>query len=431
MIRVWIICLAGFLLLPFKVVGTPLTWYGAEMFIVFMLAFCLGAVLVRMPDAAPFPNPPQEIDFSSTDRILQWVAVIAVIVMLTSAAQTNVFDLTEAYRLRSLAASALRNGDESKSSLAFQIGFLTYPASYVYIVRQIVYEKKIVPWRFLAFGVLPSGLATVVMGGRMPFFYAFIMGAIALTARRQYFGPKPKASEAEKKNRGRRVLIGTAVGIGFVGAMIYASQVFLVRAAGAGGFSGMFDIAEMAWGVSFRGPGSEYLLNTIGDDYTFLIMIFVWYLVQGIVMSNYLFTSYTGPPQLGVYGIDLASALMRRIDGGLVANDFAALDKLGTYGFLPSAFGTLWVDYGYVGILVSMAWGYFASVVYRHCLEGKDARWLLVGPFMTMGIIFSIINTPIGLSNGLVVYFWLFVAFRRLKRPAAAESEAGLAPVPA
>ena len=43
---------------------------------------------------------------------------------------------------------------------------------------------------------------------------------------------------------------------------------------------------------------------------------------------------------------------------------------------------------------------------------------LIFGPFVTMGILFSVINTPIGFSNGLVTHLWVLIAFmsaRRLK----------------
>jgi hypothetical protein len=41
--------------------------------------------------------------------------------------------------------------------------------------------------------------------------------------------------------------------------------------------------------------------------------------------------------------------------------------------------------------------------------------WLLIGPFATIGIVFSIINTPLGFTNGFVTHGWLLVAFLLLK----------------
>ena len=77
-------------------------------------------------------------------------------------------------------------------------------------------------------------------------------------------------------------------------------------------------------------------------------------------MSTYLFSAYDGPLQMGIYGVDLVSALMRRFDPLRVADGFNSLFSLGTYGFLPSAWGSLYVDFGLFGIVFCVFWGYFA-----------------------------------------------------------------------
>ena len=128
-------------------------------------------------------------------------------------------------------------------------------------------------------------------------------------------------------------------------------------------------------------------------------------------MSNVLFTEYTTPAQLGIYGVDLVAAVMRRLDGNRVADGFAALLNLNTYGFLPSAFGSLYVDFLLLGIFVAGLWGWLAGVVYRNVKRARDPRWLLIAPFISLGIFFSLINTPIGFSNGLMTHFWMLVAF--------------------
>ena len=181
------------------------------------------------------------------------------------------------------------------------------------------------------------------------------------------------------------------------------------------------------WGIGFSGPVADLIFTAFGDEVTYIVFIFNWYVVQGVVMSNSLFADYHGPMQLGVYGVDLVSALVRRLDGELVARNFDALQQLGTYGFWPSAFGSLFVDLWFFGILVSGAWGALTGLVYQRLRSARDARWLLLAPFVTMGILFSFINTPLGFSNGLVTHLWMLIAFfsaRRMKprRPRASLS---------
>jgi hypothetical protein len=413
MVRVWVFTWALFLIMPFHIVGRPMTYFGGVMFAMFFLAFCLGAVLVRIPEAKPFPVPPQPLDWASVDRLIKIVCLISIAALAFEAARSDVFDLTEAYRIRNLAAHALLTGAQSNSSVAFQIAFLTYPASYVFIVRKVVFDEKMDVLSLLVYGIGPTALASIVMGGRGPVFYSLILGLIALTARRKYLGKRQGPINVEQRRRRRHAVIG--VSIALIIATIYSANVFLVRAGGADGASALLDVVETVWPVSFRGPGSEFLYRQVGETLGFLIMMAGWYIVQGIVMSNYLFSSYDGPMQWGVYGIDLAAAVVRRIDPATVSSNFGGLNDLGTYGFLPTAFGTLWVDYGYLGLGVAGAWGYFCSVVFRKGREGQDARWLLLPPFITAGILFSINNTPFGMSNGLMIYFWLYMVFRKVR----------------
>ena len=196
-----------------------------------------------------------------------------------------------------------------------------------------------------------------------------------------------------------------------VAATVYFIQVFFVRADGVGGAQGMFDIARESWGVNFNGYLSGFMFAVFGDEITYLIFIFAWYLVQGLVMSNVLFTEYTTPAQLGIYGVDLVAAVIRRVNGDLVAEGFASLLKINTYGFLPSAFGSLYVDFLVLGLLVAGLWGWFTGMVYRNVKRASDPRWLLIAPFISLGIFFSLINTPIGFSNGLMTHIWMLVAF--------------------
>jgi hypothetical protein len=86
---------------------------------------------------------------------------------------------------------------------------------------------------------------------------------------------------------------------------------------------------------------------------------------------------------------------------------------MNTYGFLPSAFGSLYVDLKFIGLIPCAAVG----LSDRHRLSPRSsigARtpagcWLT--PFVSLGIIISLNNTPIGLSNGLMLHIWLLAAF--------------------
>ncbi|KQV95931.1 oligosaccharide repeat unit polymerase [Rhizobacter sp. Root1221] len=425
MLKVWGTCLLLYLLLPFQMVDKALTVQGCLVLAAYLGAFCAGAVGLFAP-AKPATEPaPARLAFSRTDRVLVSASVIASLAYLLDLRDKNVLDLAVAYEMRSDQAGALLEGAASASSMMFQIGFLTYPAAYAYAVRSIVFEKHLNAWRLAAFGFLPIVLATLATGGRSPLLYGLVIAFLSMSVRRFHqqgirrVNESPRAANAGR----RRKLLMAAVGLA---AMVYFVAVFFTRAAAMGGGEGMFRVAEQGWGVTFRGAVADVLYQALGPDWTYIVFVFSWYIVQGLPMASHIFSAYHGPMQFGIYGIDIVSALARRVDGSLVASHFDALQQIGIYGFYPAAWGSLHVDLGYLGIAASALWGVLAGWVYRRIRAGLDARWLLFAPFVVMGILFSFINTPIGFANGLITHLWVVLAFAMAKRrrPASAASPA-------
>ena len=410
MLKVWTACILLYTLLPFHLVEKTMTFQGFVILFLFLSAFCLGAFVV--PAAQRSLGTPQRINFSTTENLLVVTGVISIVTLLLDLRDKNVFDLAVSYELRSGQAAALMDGTESSSSLWFQIGFLTYPAGYAYLVRAIIFERKPSLRKLAVFGVFPVLLATIAMGGRAPLLYAIVISLFALGTRRilmrRQYGVAPQ----------RRVgwIAASAASAIVIAALYYFVAVFFTRAEAVGGASGMFKWAETVWGIGFQGPIANVMYSMFGDEVTYVVFIFNWYVVQGLPMSNILFSQYDGPMQFGVYGVDLISALVRRLDGALVARRFDSLQQLGTYGFLPSAFGSLYVDLWFYGIVVSGVWGALAGLVYQRVRSARDSRWLIFAPFVTVGILFSLMNTPIGFSNGLVTHLWMLIAFRSARR---------------
>lgn len=190
---------------------------------------------------------------------------------------------------------------------------------------------------------------------------------------------------------------------------------FFARAESVGGSEGMFKVAETIWGIGFRGALSNFLFEIFSIDIIFIVFMFSWYLSQGFVMSNIIFEGYDGPLQLGVYGVEIISAIVRRFDGTIIYNNFQSLMDLGTYGFLPSAFGSLFIDFHFFGLIISFLWGWWSTKVYRKTIN-LSVKSMLLYPFMIIGIILSIINTPIGMTNGFITFFWLFTAYFFIKK---------------
>jgi hypothetical protein len=421
MLATWGLCAAAWTLLPYQLIGRQFSIDGTLLMAAFVMVFLIGSLLLPgRRRICPDTNFDQ-IDAGRALMILALASVVASVCFLMDARDKNLFDLELAYETRSEAADALLKGEASNSSAWFQLGFLFYPAGFVYTALHIVYAKSISLPRIALLGLLPIGLATLGMGGRVPIFYAMLVVWLALQERRKYWagaepggsGPAPMLSRWTV-----RLLLGMAGLVLFA----YFASVFMVRAEVVGGARGMFEVAEDRWGIGFGGALSPLVFGLLGENFAYLLFVFVWYLVQGFVMGNIIFSEYDGPMQMGVYGLDLMSALMRRVAPDSVAQGFDALMELGTYGFLPSAWGSLYVDLGLLGLFASLLWGLFAALAYKRIVVQQQARWLIVGPFVTLGIVFSVINTPLGFTNGLVTHLWLLAAFFLLRRGAASKA---------
>jgi hypothetical protein len=413
MLGVWGLCVFAYGILPYQLLEQKLTVQGAVVLAVFIAAFVAGTLMVPTRRPAYHVKPTILINAKNAELWLKVAAGLASVFFILDAKDKSLFDLALAYELRSDTADALLKGEVSNSSVWFQMAFLLYPAGYVYIAVHALYARRVVAWKLLMFGFLPIVLATVGMGGRVPIFYAAIVAWIAFTERKKLGYLSQKQTNASNRSKWLVRLVWFVV---LATMFYYFAAVFMIRAAVAGGSMEMFAVAEDRWGVGFRGPLSGIIFAIFGEDFSYLIFIFAWYLVQGLVMSNYLFSAYDGPLQLGIYGLDLMSALMRRLDPQRVAEGFDSLLTLGTYGFLPSAWGSLYVDFGFASLVPCVAWGALTAFCYRRIVLQGRTDWLLIGPFASIGIMFSIINTPLGFTNGLVTHAWLLFAFFTLSR---------------
>ncbi|MGB7418541.1 MAG: hypothetical protein WA918_05130 [Erythrobacter sp.] len=418
MVLVWTVCIAAFYLLPFQLVGRTMTTYGFLVLALFIGTFCIGALIrPRFARISAPSGPVTAPDLTWTDRVLMGVIGFALIMMMIEFYNGEYLELSDSYESRSARAQALLYAQESESTIYFQLAFLTYPAAFVWLIRDIVFRPRFNVVTLGIFGLLPITLASLVMGGRGPLLYGLVILMIGYGARRAY--RERAALPKRRRLTVRQFAILASGAVMMLVAMNYFVEVFIVRASAAGGVDQMMMLAAIVWGVDFQGYGANTVRAVIGDGNTYLIFVFIWYLVQGLVMSNIIFTDFSGDPSLGIYGIDLASAVMRRVDGSFVAERFTALLDLNVYGFLPSAFGSVYVDFLWFGLLPIFAWGYFTSYTYWKVRSSDDARWFLFAPLVTSGIVFSLINTPIGFGNGFIIHIWFAVALIFARNPGA------------
>ena len=164
MVIVWISALAIFLILPFDLTYRSIEPLGLLIALVFIFAFCLGGFLrtIYLPQAPVFI--PEEPIFKYSDLFLKILATIGSISMGTELILSHGADLELAYIKRSNQANAMLYGGISQSSMLFKIGFICYPAGYVYLVRCLIFDTQPRWLVIIIFGIAPSILAGLAMG---------------------------------------------------------------------------------------------------------------------------------------------------------------------------------------------------------------------------------------------------------------------------
>ena len=406
---IWLLYVLMFAVLPFKIDNFEPTWFGFLMFGSSILFFVFGSLMVSTARRVNTYKPRVRLELDDANIVLMIASSMAVFFLSIEIVSTDAINLSAAAESRNSKSTALIKGEKSFSSIWFQSAFLLYPAGYAFIAIQLIYSKTVKLYKIFLWGFLPIILATLCMGGRAPIFYAGIVVILSMVQRRK-IGSLVTTFHKDKKKQTGLVWFFLSI-LALIIFVFYASVVFFVRAENFGGSEGMFEIARNNWGVEFDGVSMNYLLHIFGMDITYLIFVFSWYLLQGIVIGIRIFSGYDGSAMMGIYGLELVTALMRRLAPDLVSQTFDDLIEQGVYGFLPSAWGSLYVDFGIACLLICFLWGLGTAICFKKINIEKNARWFILGPFVSTGIIFSIFNTPLGFANGFLTHVWLFIAF--------------------
>jgi oligosaccharide repeat unit polymerase len=421
MLATWSFAVALFLLLPFQLVGRTMTFYGFAILAALLITFCVGALAASQPKPKWQRRAPTLVSpsFELADRIMTAVSLVAIVSSLYDLYSGSGADLNASWMVRDSRAGAMLSGAASESSLAFQIGFLTAPIAYAIIARLVIFDEKIRFPRLVLLGFGPPAAAALASGGRGPLGFALVFFGLAMMVR-AYVRKDPSRTVKKRKLTGRQIFFTAVIAVIFLASLNYFVTVFAVRQGGDLS-EGMFDVVAERWGVTFGGPYADTMIAVLGEGNTYLIFLFAWYYIQGLFFSNILFTDYAGSQMWGLYGVELLLGAMRRIDPDYVANRYAELNALDVFGFVPSAFGTFYVDLKWLCFPAVFIWGWLAGLVYRKCRTSVDSRWLLAAPFVMQGIFFSTINSPLGLTNGLMTLSWMIMVFL-VSKPASLAS---------
>ena len=411
MLGTWVTAVVLFLLFPFKLVDRTISTSGYVLAFAFLFVFCIGAWLktIRRPPHAQKRPAFEMVCNVRARRYLAMFSTIAIASMIIEIYNNDFLNLGSAYQIRSSRGQALLHGAASDSSIFFKISFLIFPVGVVYLCQELLFSEKPSTVSLCFFGLFPSLLSSLTLGGRATLFNAFALFVLTYLLR-------DKPTQTAHFFSIKKIILWILSVILSIGFAIYFLEVFFQRAEALGGPVSLLSTTGENWGVNYEPEAYENFTYYIGQSGAFIIFLLAWYLTQGIIISLTIFSNYDEVAMFGVYGVDLLSAVARRLDPDWTSGAFGSLLNMNVYGFYPSALGSLYIDFKLFGLFFCFLWGWFCGLVFLRYKYPRDYRWHLIAPFMIFGIIMSLVNTPVGYSNGIVTYFWLFIAFGLLRQ---------------
>jgi oligosaccharide repeat unit polymerase len=424
MIGFWSFLYAVFFLAP--ITQTPPPSIAGTGFIVSqILAFCIGSVLGSGGLGRGVLIKAPTVSFSrlsvhSSTRIIRIFLLIgivgALLCIFDKILSLDLFSLSAAGALRSERAQQLLNVDSLSSTALSIVGFLTYPAGFVAMVVALVrYEAISRATRILSMlYVVVIFFHSITTGGRSTIFVAILFLGIAFYIR----------NCRGLKTIPRSLMIRVSFMLLLICFFGYSILVWQTRSElTEQGIEEFLAHAAENWGVAPT-ESLESLADALGQPgliKTSLSSIF--YFTQSVSIIERILAMDETPLLLGTYHIDLVAAAARFLDSSdFLVQGYATLLENNIYGFFTSAWGALYIDFGFLGsYTVTMVWGWLAGFSHRHARRNIYSDGFTQYVFWIYSILISFVSPPFGFSNSAVTFIWFL--FYSLLRPSKKKVE--------
>jgi hypothetical protein len=408
----WAIIFAGFYGGPF--VFHPMPSTESLIFMLVCLALFLASSIAgyvfesRRPARAP-DSPLRYVRFD-VDRVVLVTSMLAltgtaciVVDRLTSQGFSGLAALTE---LRYERAEDLLAASEISRGVLTYCGYLLYPALYLVVAIAICYYEALGSRGrlLLTLNMIGPFVLAVLFGGRSPIFVLFLIIAASCVVRR-LMGMRALPAGAFLKVAG----IG-----GVLGFVLYTNLIWFQRLElSVSTVNVLLAHAEKIWGIepTLR---FESWLGDMGRQDLMVPFLGAWfYFFQGPSIFERLIAAGDYPVLYGGYHIDIVAAGFRLFPSTrvMLADGYASLLKANVYGFFPTAWGSLLIDFSYGAFPLIALWGGVCGTTYvrlRRYGRPGDAIYYV---FLFYSILISPISAPFGLANSFVTFLY-FLGFK-------------------
>lgn len=417
MMGFWAFLYSVYILAPIN--QTPSVSLGGAAFVILhIIVFCIGSMLAPVF----FGGKPRArtLVIQSSRRnphIFRKINVFFLIgitgslmSMLGKALLFGQVSLLESAELRVERAQQLLEADTLSNSILSTIGFLTYPAGFVALVLALVlYEALPRTTRVLPlFYVIAVFLLSLATGGRSTIFVSILFISISIYIR------KCRGLSAVPKSR----LLKTSFLLIFIGFIGYSALIWQTRSLVSGVDHDQFLVhAAEKWGIT---PSENLESLAFVIDNPRLIQNFIstaFYFTQSVSVIERILEMSDPPLLLGAYHIDLVAAALRmfKSSSDYLGTGYANLLENNIYGFFTSAWGALYIDFGFFGsYAATIVWGMLAGLAHRRARREIYLDGFTQYVFWTYSILISFVSPPFGFSNSLVTFLW-FLLYRFLR----------------
>lgn len=394
----------------------PISTAGTAFVISHILVFCVGTVLgaggvgVGLRRKVPTFSPPSSRVLGIINAFLLIGITGACLIILEKILTLDLFSLYESAALRTERAQQLLHAMPLSSTALSGIGFLTYPAGFVAIVLTLVlYESLPRTTRALSgLYVLAIFILSIATGGRSAIFVTMLFLGLALYIRNR------RGLSTIPRSRLIKILFLLLLAC-FIG---YSTLIWQTRAELSGQSVDEFlRHVDEDWGVTPT-ESLESLVLALGQPNLMRNVISsIFYFTQSVSVIERILGMPEVPVLLGAYHIDLVAAAVRAFSDSpdFLVQGYAALLESNVYGFFTSAWGALYIDFGFLGsYMAALLWGMFAGLAHRHARKTINPDGNTQYVFWMYSILISFISPPFGFSNSAVIFFWfLFYRFLR------------------
>ncbi len=168
-----------------------------------------------------------------------------------------------------------------------------------------------------------------------------------------------------------------------------------------------WNLQPSAWFSSLVDVG--YLSKSLAMN----IISITMYLTNSVVSLDKIIINHASfSHYYGVYEVGILSPLLQVFSPNtdIIQIMNQELNNVGIFGFYVSAGGSLFLDFGLIGTLVSIfIWGFLSGICYRYIRDTNRIEPQLAFSFIFMSIVVSPINSPIGMSNSFLILCSLLV----------------------